>query len=240
MASLIPRRMKRPSPTRRRSRRPNPDQAVNRVGLHELTPELSRFLGQAAYLQLSFFEGLSRAVTSAPTTASKEVVSRVAGIALARHHAFVAELKKLGKTPSEEMEPFVSAIDAFQLRTQGDDWCESLLAYYVESGILDDAFVSIAQGFEDAHSDRIATVLSDDEPRRLIATELSSAIGENPRLASRLALYGRRLVGDVLLLTRSALNLPENTAPDDERLEPVVTELIADHTRRMDELGLTA
>ncbi|HMM83270.1 MAG TPA: ferritin-like fold-containing protein [Terrimesophilobacter sp.] len=240
MATLIPRRRKRPSLTRRRPRRPNPNQVVNRVGLHELTPELPRFLGQAAYLQLSFFEHLSRAVTASPTTASKEVVSRVAGIALARHQSFVTELKRLGLNPSEEMEPFVIPIDAFHLRTQGSDWSEALLAYYVESGILDDGFLSIAGGFDDEETERIAKVLSDDEPRRLIAAELSAAIGENPRLASRLALYGRRLVGDVLLLARSALDLPENTAPDDERLEPVLTELIADHTRRMDELGLTA
>ncbi len=240
MATLIPRRRKRPSPTRRRSRRPNPNQVVNRVGLNELTPELPSFLGQAAYLQLSFFESLSRAVTAAPTTASKGVMSRVAGTALARHHSLVAELEKLGKDPSSEMEPFVIPIDAFQLRTQGNDWCESLLAYYVESGILDDSFVSIAQGFDAEHAGRIARLLSDDEPRQLIASELSAAIGENPRLASRLALYGRRLVGDVLLLARSALDLPENTAPDDERLEPVLTELIAEHTRRMDEIGLTA
>lgn len=240
MATLIPRRRKRPSPTRKRSWRPNPNQVVNRVALNELTPELSRFLGQAAYLQLSFFQNLSRAVTSAPTTASKGVLSRVAGIVLARHHSLVAELEKLGKDPSAEMEPFVGPIDSFQSRTQGSDWCESLLAYYVESGILDDSFVGIAQGFDDEHAERISRVLADDEPRRLIGSELSAAIGENPRLASRLALYGRRLVGDVLLVARSALDLPENTAHDDERLEPVLTELIADHTRRMDDLGLTA
>jgi hypothetical protein len=114
------------------------------------------------------------------------------------------------------------------------------VAYYVESGILDDGFASIARGFDGEIADRLSRLLSDDAPRKLIGAELTAAIGDNPRLASRLALYGRRLVGDVLLLARSALDLPENTAPDDERLEPVLTELIADHTRRMDELGLTA
>lgn len=213
---------------------------MNRVGLSELTPELSHFLGQAAYLQLSFFECLSRAVTAAPTTASKEIMSKVAAIALARHHALVAELENLGDEPSAAMEPFVSTIDAFQLRTKGNDWSETLLAYYVESGILDDGFVSIAEGFDREHAERISDLLDDDEPSELIAGQLRAAIGENPRLASRLALYGRRLVGDVLLLARSGLNLPENTAPDDERLEPILTELIAEHTRRMDDLGLTA
>ena len=240
MVNLFSWRTKRPSPTRHRSRRPNPDQAVNRVGLNELTPQLPQFLGQAAYLQLSFFEALSGAVTAAPSTAAKEVVSQAAGIVLARHQALCAEIEKLGLTPAEAMEPFVASIDSFQSRTRGNDWAESLLAYYVESGILDDGFISIAEGFERSQSERITQILGDDDAIDLVASLLMAKIGENPRLSSRLALYGRRLVGDVLLLSRSALDLPQNTAPDDARLEPVLTELIADHTRRMDDLGLTA
>lgn len=237
---MFPRRKRRPSPSRHRPRRPNPDQVVNRVGLSELTPDLGHFLGQAAYLQLSFFEGLSRAVTSAPSTASKEAVSRVAGIALDRHHELVAEVERTGQTSSDAMEPFVGPIDAFQLRTSGSDWFEALLAYYVASGILDDAFAGIAEGLPGDYADRIAGLLSNDRAHAIVASELRAAIDAHPALASRLALYGRRLVGDVLLVARSALDLPKDTAPDDERLEPVLTELIAAHTRRMDELGLTA
>lgn len=240
MVNLFNRRAQRPSPTRQRSRRPNPHQVVNRVGLSELTPTLTDFLGQAAYLQLSFFESLSRAVTASPTTASKEVVSKAAAIVLGRHHALTAEIKKLGLAPAEVMEPYVEPIDSFQARTKGSDWAEELLAYYVEAGILDDGFISIAEGFDRVHAERIAGILEGNEAIGLVAGLLETAIRDTPRLSSRLALYGRRLVGDVLVLARSALNLPKNTAPDDERLEPVVTELIADHTRRMDNLGLTA
>jgi hypothetical protein len=213
---------------------------INRVGLSELTPDLSHFLGQAAYLQLSFFEGLSRAVTAAPSTASKEAVSRVAAIALGRHHELVAELEREGESPSEAMEPFVVPIDAFQLRTRGSDWFEALLGYYVGSGILDEAFAAIAEGFSGEYAERLAGLLSNEVAHDIVVAELRAAIDDNPRLASRLALYGRRLVGDVLLVARSALDLPKDTAPDDERLEPVLTELIAAHTRRMDDLGLTA
>ncbi len=210
------------------------------MGLSELAPDLGHFLGQAAYLQLSFFEGLSRAVTSAPSTASKEAVSRIASIALARHHELVAELERSGLSPSEAMEPFVGPIDEFQLRTAGSDWFEAMLGYYVGSGILDDAFSGIAQGFSGDYAERVAELLSNEIAHDIVVAELRASIDDNPRLASRLALYGRRLVGDVLLVARSALDLPKDTAPDDERLEPVLTELIAAHTRRMDELGLTA
>lgn len=210
------------------------------MGLSELAPDLPRFLGQAAYLQLSFFEVLSRAVSTAPSTASKEAVSKVAATALGRHHELTAELERTGHSVSEAMEPFVRGIDDFQLRTRGSDWYEALLSYYVGSGILDDAFAGIAGGLSGDYAGRIARLLSNADVHRIVIDELRAAIDENPRLASRLALYGRRLVGDVLLLARSALDLPEDAAKAEERLEPVFTELIAAHTRRMDELGLTA
>jgi hypothetical protein len=111
---------------------------------------------------------------------------------------------------------------------------------YVASGILDDAFVSLASGLPGDYGTRLAKLLAQDETQRLLASELRTAIDADPRLASRLALWGRRLVGDVLLMARSALDLPVGTAPDDPKLEPILTELIAAHTRRMDDLGLTA
>ncbi|HRN29645.1 MAG TPA: ferritin-like fold-containing protein, partial [Terrimesophilobacter sp.] len=75
---------------------------------------------------------------------------------------------------------------------------------------------------------------------RPLAVVIRAEIDAQPTLASSLALWGRRLVGDTLLVARSAADIPQDTAADDERLEPVFTDLVADHTRRMDDLGLTA
>jgi LPS sulfotransferase NodH len=69
---------------------------------------------------------------------------------------------------------------------------------------------------------------------------LREAIDAHPRLSSRLAMWGRRLVGDTMLVARSALRFTEDHLSDEARIEPVFTELIAAHTRRMDALGLTA
>jgi LPS sulfotransferase NodH len=83
------------------------------------------------------------------------------------------------------------------------------------------------------------TVLEAGDDAETVAEILSASIEADPRLASRLALWGRRLVGDTLLVARAAISASHESA-DDERLEPVFTELIAAHTRRMDALGLTA
>ena len=67
-----------------------------KVDFTELVPEPVPFLGQAAYIQLEFFESLAKAVATAPTLPSKEGLSAAAGVALRKHHALIAELRRLG------------------------------------------------------------------------------------------------------------------------------------------------
>jgi hypothetical protein len=210
---------------------------VNRVGLAELTPELLPYLGQAAYAQLAVFETLSRAVSLAPTAASKEAISRVAALSLARHHGLAAEIRRKGHEPGEVMAPFASTIDDYARTTLGADWYETLVTCYVASGLLNDFQRQLAAGLPGEVSARVTQLLSGDDGHAFIVTELRAAIDSNPRLASRLAMWGRRLVGDTLLIARSSLK--SATRQNDERLEPVFTEMIAAHTRRMDVLGLT-
>ena len=111
---------------------------------------------------------------------------------------------------------------------------------YLTSGFLDDFFARLAIGLPAEPGSRIAAIFTGESGEKLLAEQLQAAIDENPRLASRLAMWGRRLVGDTLLVARSALRFTENHKSDEARVEPVFTELIAAHTRRMDALGLTA
>jgi hypothetical protein len=80
---------------------------------------------------------------------------------------------------------------------------------------------------------------------------LSRSIADNPSLANDLALFGRAIVADALLEVRDmvsfeALNLGKSadvvslTREQFKLLEPLTSELISQHTLRMDALGLTA
>ena len=213
---------------------------ATKVDLAELTPDLLTFLGKAAYLQLTIFENLGRAMAIAPTTDSKEVLSRVAALSLAKHHGLTAEIRRHGEEPGEVMQPFTASIDEFQRTTQGGDWFEELLACHITAGFLDDFFVHLAAGLPTDYAARVTTVLRADSGAQLLADELRQEIAANDKLDSRLAMWGRRLVGDTMLIARSTLAPGTNSASDEARIEPVFTELIAAHTRRMDGLGLTA
>ncbi|KQO84225.1 hypothetical protein ASF17_01440 [Frigoribacterium sp. Leaf263] len=212
---------------------------VNRVELGAFTPDLEVYLGQAAYLQLALSEALGRATEAAPSVRAQAVTARVAGVTLDRHRGLTAEIERSGGDPAASMEPHVAAIDEFRRRTTGSTWHETMLAHHVCAGLLDDVFVRLAAGLSADHRDRIVSVLEAGDDAETVAEILSASIEADPRLASRLALWGRRLVGDTLLVARAAISASHESA-DDERLEPVFTELIAAHTRRMDALGLTA
>lgn len=213
---------------------------MNRVALGELTPDLASYLGRASYIQLAIFETAASGVLTSPNIRGKNQMSKVADLSLAKYAGLIAELTRTGQDPVATMQPFRHDIERFQKLTLGADWYETLVASYVTAGLLDDFFVRLAGGLSEELERRIASLLTPDSGSSFIIAELRSAIDSNPHLASRLAMWGRRLVGDTLLIARSALAVPENTAPDEARLEPVFTELIAAHTRRMDALGLTA
>jgi hypothetical protein len=213
---------------------------TSKVDLAELTPSLTAYLGHAAYLQLSFFETLGRATSIAPTLAAKEVLARVAGRTLDKHRKLVAELERRGDDPVAAMEPFAAGVHEFQRVTRGNDWYETLVSCYVTAGFLDDFFVRLGAGLNGEAGSRAVGILRTDAESPELVSLVIEAIAANPRLSSRLAMWGRRLVGDTMLVARRALVLGPNHDTDEARIEPVFTELIAAHTRRMDNLGLTA
>ena len=139
------------------------------------------------------------------------------------------------------MAPFAPATDRFQQISSGADWYELLLGIHVTAGMLDGYFSRLAAGLPAELGARVRAILDEEGASVVLESELRDAIAADSQLADRLALWGRSLVGDTLLIARSALRASE--APGSARadqVEPVFTELIADHTRRMDALGLTA
>lgn len=211
-----------------------------RVELSELAPSILDFLGQVAYLQLSSFEALSLTVISAPTTEAKSALSEAARLALGKHHELVRTIERRGKSPVELMDRSAARIDEFRRLVRGDDWHEMLMTAYVTSGFLNDFFISLAGGLSGHDAERAIEVLSGDSAEQALFEQLRIAIEQDEALASRLAMWGRRLIGDTILLARESLVYSEDHDSDEARIEPVLTEVIAAHTRRMDALGLTA
>ena len=230
---------KQPVPTHTIGSRDSGEQAL-RVDVAEFAPGVLPFLGMTAYLRLELYEAAARAVSGAPSLRAKDVMSSVAGIALAKQQRITTEIRRRELDPAELMTPYAPVIDAYFERIGTPDWHQHVLSLYLVSGLFDGFFAALAEGLGDPYRKEVVAVLLEDSGRSEVRDLLASEIVSDPALTNRLALWGRRLVGDTLLVTRHVLSLSEGRAFVASEVEPVMTELIADHIRRMDGLGLTA
>lgn len=216
------------------------ESTTERVDVSEFAPGIMPFLGLTAYLQLELYEAAARAVSGAPTLEAKETLARVAAEALTKQQKFADEIRRRGDDPHKVMRPYTKFIDDYVERIDTDDWYQHVMSIYLVGGLFDDFFASLATGLKDSYRNEAIAVLSSSEGRDALKTLIAQSLEENPNLSSWLAIWGRRLVGDTLLVSRAVLNLSEKREYDEDAVEPVFTELIADHIRRMDGLGLTA
>ncbi len=212
---------------------------ATRVDFEELAPDVDTYLGQAAYLQLGFFETLSELIASTPELAQKESLSRAAGAALRKHEELVALIRERGDDPTALMLPFREQLDAFRRATHGLRPQETMLSVHITAGMLDDFYLALSASYGDTGR-RVARILRADDDRQAIVEITQQTIASDPEWASLLALWGRRLVGDTLLVARSALRTRALDAADEAKVEPVFTALMRGHARRMDAMGLAA
>lgn len=212
---------------------------VNRVDFEELAPDIDTYLGQAAYLQLGFFETLSQLIGSNPDLAHKEALSLAAGAALLKHRELVSLIRERDDDSLVLMLPFREPLDAFRSATGGARPLETMVSVHITAGMLDDFYVALSASYG-ATGNRVAQILSTDDDRPALAQIITDAIATDPQWRALLALWGRRLVGDTLLIARGALRPRTLDEEEERRVEPVFTDLLAGHSRRMAALGLDA
>ena len=240
---------------------PRPEEKTSRntkaINLKPYTPEPKAFLGQLAYLQLSNFEIITAALKYSPNTQFKAELSEAASRSFDKYRQLSKKLVELGADPAEQMNPFKERIAIFHSNTSGLDWYEVVIKVYLTSGLLDDFYARLATGLSDDLQTEVQRALRDTAFEKFAKRVLSEAVENDPVLGSRLALWGRRLMGDVLLELRAAfdnrklahvpkskvLTVEEENAVNLEaysKLEPLISELTGAHSLRMSELGLAA
>lgn len=217
-----------------------------------MTPEQRRLLielcGMMAYAELSAFERMSSDARFSPTLHDRATLGRLAVAEFAHFETVSDYLAQLGADVEVAMVPFQASVDAFHDRTRPADWYESLMKAYVIDAMSGDLFAVLGQSVDSALQDLIGRVQVPPELAGLLQGRLREVLAGDARLSSRLALWGRRLVGEALTQgqrlgrERSFLGALMSSAPEAEPLEPdkLRAHLTRAHSRRMNELGLTA
>jgi hypothetical protein len=190
-------------------------------------------------------------------------MGRIAVLEFQHYELVTARLAGLGVDAEEAMLPFQPAIDHFHDRTRPADWYESLMKAYVIDTVSADFYRAVSEYVEPESRQLIQQVQSAEDVTEILRARLKKALSDDPRLASRLALWGRRLLGEALTQAQrvgferaflsgliagqgSDLRGPDSgvvSVRDDAEAKVMVAdlmkELAGNHSRRMTQLGLT-
>jgi len=208
-----------------------------------------------AYGELTAFERLAADAGMAPTLDGKAQVAAMAAAEFDHFRKVRARLTELGADPTEAMAPFAGAIDAFHEHTRPSDWLESLVKAYIGDTLTADFYREAARLLDPASRAVVEDVMADMGHGAFVVEHVRAAIDQDPKVAGRLALWGRRIMGEALtqaqhVATRraalAALLAGVLSGPD---MEPAVdlaefgkmlTRLTEAHGTRMASLGLSA
>ena len=208
-------------------------------------------LGAIAYGEMSAFERLAEDAKMSPTLGDKAELARMASTEFGHFDRLRERLVELGADPFAAMDPFQKPFDAFHARTAPADWLEGLVKAYVGDGLASDFYREIAAFLDTGTRDLIIESLADSGQSRFVVDRVRAAIAEDHRIGGRLALWGRRLMGEALSQAQrvaaerdaqSALLSGGVDRPgmDLAAIGRLFTRLTENHSQRMESLGLSA
>jgi hypothetical protein len=207
--------------------------------------------GVLAYGELTAFERLAADAAMAPSIDDKAALAGMATVEFRHFTVLRDRLVDLGVDPQEAMSPFRRALEEFHAHTAPSDWLEGLVKAYVGDGIGTDFYREIANFVDDDSRTLVISVCEDAVQSDFIVDRVRSAINADPRVGGRLALWGRRLVGEALsqaqrvAAERDALSTllvggVDRPGTDLAEIGRMLARLTENHTRRMTALGLAA
>jgi hypothetical protein len=184
-----------------------------------MVSDLVVYRAGAIYAALADVERLAALISSAPELADRMAV---ADMMSERHARYRELLEAFGDAHDmrSEMADAAPALDEAQRRVVSHDWWEGLTAFALGAPLTDELFSALLG--------------AGDEPVAVVpwaSYRLRAAIEGDAALAARIALWGRRLVGEAIVLCREF---------GGRRYPELADRLAASHARRLAELGLAA
>lgn len=206
-------------------------------------------LAVIAYGEITAFERLAEDAKLAPTLEDKVALAAMASAELDKVGPLRDRITELGGEPFAAMAPFRSAVDLFHAHTAPADWSEGLVKAYVGDGLANDFYREIAAYLDPDTRDLVVSSVDTAGNSAFVVEKVREAIAADHRLGGRLALWGRRLMGEALTqaqrvaaerdaLTALLAGGVDRPGLDLAAIGRMFTRLTERHAERMAELGL--
>lgn len=220
------------------------DDPTYRAGVVEL-------LGALAYGEISACQRIVDDARMAPDLPTRVEISMMAASEFDHFIKLRDRLVELGVDPYAAMEPFIGSFENFHGRTAPADYLEGLMKMYVGDGLAADFYREIAAFLDPQTRQLIVDTMSGTSHSDFVVEQVRAAIATHPPIGGRLALWGRRLMGEALSQAQtlvaerdalSAVLVGRADAPgfDLAAIGRMFTRITEAHDERMAALGLDA
>ncbi|MEJ2867553.1 ferritin-like fold-containing protein [Actinomycetospora sp. OC33-EN08] len=204
--------------------------------------ESRALLGLVAYGELAAFTQLAADARQAPDLAGRAELATLAAVEMDHYRRVRDHLAARGVDVLEAMAPFTARVDRVLSSVAGRDWPEALVATALGRGLVTDLQTEALEGLTGADAELVAEVVADAGHGAFVEARIREACAD-PQVHARLAMWGRRLLGEALAAVTAALDeTPELAAAvaEDARStrSPVLKRLKSAHNKRVAALGL--
>ncbi|PZG07681.1 hydroxylase [Micromonospora craterilacus] len=155
-------------------------------------------LGLVALGELLAFERMAADARLAPDLRRRAALGEMAAAEIANYRRLADRLGVLGVLPDDAMAAYVEPLQAYHDSTEPRDWAEVVTKAYVGDAITDDFLREIAGALREPDRQLVLDVLHESRYAEFAAAEIRLAISADPKVAGRLSMWARRLVGEAL------------------------------------------
>jgi hypothetical protein len=213
----------------------------------EYRAAVTDLLGVLAYGELTAFVRMAVDSDMAPTLSLKSHMAQLAHAEYVQYTQLTDHMRDLGIDPEAAMQPFVAPFASFHERTRPRGWLEGLVKAYVGDGIGKDFYREVASFVGPETREVMERALDDEGHDEFVVRIVRDALRTDPTASGRLALWGRRLMGEALsqaqavAVERDAMSaLLIGGGMDLAEVGRMFARLTENHQRRMTRLGLEA
>ena len=214
----------------------------------DLAAELD-LLGLIGCGELFAFETLARDSALAADLEAKSALGAMACREFENFRKVAERLAEKGVDPEVAVGVYVPTMTEFHNKTAPKDLLEGLMKSYVGHGISADFGREIAQFVNPETRDFVIDILDDDDQAQFVASYIQESLRGDPGASGRLALWGRRLMGEALAqaqrvaadrpdLARLVVGNPGEGGAGLAEFARMLAVLTEAHSERMQSLGL--
>lgn len=206
---------------------------------------IREYLGLHAAAGLGTFSLLASDAAVAPDVRQRLALSRMAAGRLAGTTQVEELAEKYGRAIEDVVAPYSELMKDFLSRAVPRDWWERLVRSYVGFNLLEDLLVELSEQLPEEYRDLARSTAGASGHADFVVGVLTPVLEKDELLRSRLALWGRRCVGEALSLVKELFaahpEMAELLDGDPEtRVAKLTARLQAEHARRLLRLGLTS